>query len=137
MLIQRLDRGIRDLSQDLNDSLGKTIDAISAVINALEALGKCEGLAPGTQTEMQSADHQLMRVLLCLQVGDRTQQKTEALRATLQEPSDRLLGAEEDAPDLRVSISSFDENILPEDERDDGGKDDSAMSQDDIDALFE
>ena len=48
-----------------------------------------------------------------------------------------LLGAEEDAPDLRVSISSFDENILPEDERDDGGKDDSAMSQDDIDALFE
>ena len=104
MLIQRLDRGIRDLSQDLNDSLGKTIDAISAVINALEALGKCEGLDPGTQTEMQSADHQLMRVLLHSQVGDRTQQKTEALRATLQELSDRLLGAEEDAPDLRVSL---------------------------------
>ena len=104
LLIQRLDRGIRDLSQDLNDSLGKTIDAISAVTNALEALGKCEGLDPGTQTEMQSADHQLMRVLLHSQVGDRTQQKTEALRATLQELSDRLLGAEEDAPDLRVSL---------------------------------
>ena len=78
-----------------------------------------------------------MRILLYLQVGDRTQQKTEALRATLQELSDSLLGADKEAPDLRVSITSFDENILPEAEQDESEKTDASMSQDDIDALFE
>ena len=45
-----------------------------------------------------------------------------------------LLGDDAEAPDLNVSISGFDENILPaksEEERDE-----NAMSQDDIDALF-
>ena len=78
-----------------------------------------------------------MRILLYLQVDDRTQQKTEALRATLQQLSDSLLGAEKEAPDLQVNVTSFDENILPEDEQDKDQTEDNPLSQDDIDALFD
>ena len=77
-----------------------------------------------------------MRILPFLQVGDRTQQKTEALRATLQELSDNLLRAEKEAPDLQVNITSFDKNLLPQDDDSDDGGNEGAMSQDDIDALF-
>ena len=48
---------------------------------------------------------------------------------------DRLLGEQKEAPDLQVNISSFDENILPEESGDEKGGE--SMSQDDIDALFE
>lgn len=136
ILIQRLDRGIRDLSQDLNTSLGKTIDAVSTVTTTLETLGKKDDLDAKTRADLLGADRQLMRILLFLQVGDRTQQKTEALRATLQELSDNLLGTEQEAPDLQVSVASFDENILPQDEQDEGETGEGPMSQDDIDALF-
>jgi hypothetical protein len=78
-----------------------------------------------------------MRILLFLQVSDRAQQKTEALRAMLQELSDNLLGAEKEALDLQVNITSFDKNLLPQDDDEsDDGDDDGTMSQDDIDALF-
>ncbi len=137
ILIERLDRGIRDLSEDLNNSLGKTIDAVSTVTSTLETLVQNENLDPKSRAELRGADRQLMRILLFLQVGDRTQQKTEALRATLQELSDNLLGAEKEAPDLQVSITSFDKNLLPQDdEESDDEDDDGTMSQDDIDALF-
>lgn len=138
-LIQRLDRGIRDLSQDLNNSLEKTIDAVSTVSSALETLGQSENIDPKTRTELRGTDRQLMRILLFLQVSDRAQQKTEALRAILQELSDNLLGAEEEALDLQVNLTSFDKHLLPQDddESDDGDDgDDDTMSQDDIDALF-
>ena len=128
-LIQRLDRGIRDLTQDLNNSLGKTINAVSTVSSTLETLGQSEHLDPKTRAELRGADRQLMRILLFLQVSDRAQQKTEALRAMLQELSDNLLGAEKKALDLQVNITRFDKNLLPQD-------DDGTMSQDDIDALF-
>ena len=100
--------------------------------NALETLRQSENLDPKTRAELRGADRQLMRILLFLQVGDRTQQKTEALRATLQELSDNLLRAEKEAPDLQVNITSFDKNLLPQDD----GDDDGTMSLDDIDALF-
>ncbi len=76
-----------------------------------------------------------MRILLFLQVGDRTQQKTEALRATLQELSDNLLRAEKEAPDLQVNITSFDKNLFRRTTIRTTGND-GTMSQDDIDALF-
>jgi len=79
-------------------------------------------------------DQQFMRAMLFLQVGDRITQKSEALRAALQELSDYLIGDDAEAPDLNVSISSFDENILPA--KSDEERDENAMSQDDIDALF-
>ncbi len=136
-LIQRLDRGIRDLTQDLNNSLGKTINAVSTVSSTLETLGQSEHLDPKTRAELRGADRQLMRILLFLQVSDRAQQKTEALRAMLQELSDNLLGAEKEALDLQVNITSFDKNLLPQDDDEsDDGDDDGTMSQDDIDALF-
>ena len=80
---------------------GKTIDAVSTVSSPLETLGESENLDPKTRAELRGADRQLMRILLFLQVGDRTQQKTEGLRATLQELSDNLLGAEKEAPICR------------------------------------
>ena len=58
----------------------------------------------------------------------------DKLRAALQELSDYLMGDDAEAPDLNVSISSFDENILPA--KSDEERDENAMSQDDIDALF-
>ena len=92
--------------------------------NALETLGQSENFDPKTRAELRGAGRLLMRILPFLQVGDRTQQKTEALRATLQELSDNLLRAEKEAPDLQVNITSFDKNLLPQDDGDD------------IDALF-
>ncbi len=135
VLIQRLDRGIRDLSKDVDTSLSKTIEAVSSVAASLEAISEEGDLAPTLRTQLRAADRQLMRILLFLQVGDRTGQKSEALRATLQEMSDRLLGEHQEAPDLQVNTLSFDENILPAENRD--GQDRTSMSQDDIDALFE
>jgi chemotaxis protein methyltransferase CheR len=135
ILIQRLDRGIRDLSSDVDTSLSKTIEAVGSVTDTLSALSEESDLAPNLRAQLRTADRQLMRVLLFLQVGDRTGQKSEALRATLQEMSDRLLGEQKEAPDLQVNISSFDENILPEESGDEKGGE--SMSQDDIDALFE
>jgi hypothetical protein len=105
------------------------------VTDTLSALSEESDLAPNLRAQLRTADRQLMRVLLFLQVGDRTGQKSEALRATLQEMSDRLLGEQKEAPDLQVNISSFDENILPEESGDEKGGE--SMSQDDIDALFE
>lgn len=134
ILIQRLDRGIRDLSADVDTSLSKTIEAVGSVTDSLSALSAEDGLAPNMRAQLHAVDRQLMHILLFLQVGDRTGQKSEALRAALQELSDRLLGEHKEAPDLQVNISSFDENILPE-ENDDGRGE--SMSQDDIDALFE
>ena len=86
-----------------------------AVSNALETLGQSENFDPKTRAELRGAGRLLMRILPFLQVGDRTQQKTEALRATLQELSDNLLRAEKEAPDLQVNITSFDKNLLPQD----------------------
>ncbi len=137
ILIQRLDRGIRDLNQDLDTSLSKTIEAIGSVTDSLATLSDEDDLSPKVRSQLRVADRQLMRILLFLQVGDRAQQKSEALRAALQEMSDRLLGKEKEAPDLKVNISSFDENILPNDEQDQEASTDATMSQDDIDALFE
>ena len=130
-----MDRGIRDLSSDVDTSLSKTIEAVGSVTDTLSALSEESDLAPNLRAQLRTADRQLMRVLLFLQVGDRTGQKSEALRATLQEMSDRLLGEQKEAPDLQVNISSFDENILPEESGDEKGGE--SMSQDDIDALFE
>jgi len=67
--------------------------------NALETLGQSENFDPKTRAELRGAGRLLMRILPFLQVGDRTQQKTEALRATLQELSDNLLRTEKEAPD--------------------------------------
>jgi uncharacterized protein involved in exopolysaccharide biosynthesis len=120
-LIQRLNRGIRDRTQDLNNSLGKTINAVSTVSSTLKTLGQSVNLDPKTRAELRGADRQLMRILLFLQVSDRAQQKTEALRTMLQELSDNLFGAEKEALYLQVNITSFDKNLLP---------------HDDIDALF-
>ena len=81
-----------------------------------------------------------MQILLFLQVGDRTQQKTEALRAALQELSDHLFGTDKEAPDLQVNMTSFDKNLLPPDaQHAQNGQtvDDDTMSQDDIDTLFD
>jgi|GEM_PF-238702 len=136
ILIQRLDRGIRDLNQDVDNSLSKTIEAVSSVADSMGSLSEEEDLAPKVRSQLRTADRQLMRILLFLQVGDRAGQKSEALRATLQEISDRLLGEQEEAPDLKVDILSFDENILPTESAGDG-QDNESMSQDDIDALFE
>ena len=78
-----------------------------------------------------------MQILLFLQVGDRTQQKTEALRAALQELSDHLLGTGKKATDLQVNMTSFDKNLLPPDLQNGQIGDDDTMSQDDIDTLFD
>ena len=64
---------------------GKTIYAVSTLSSSLETLGQSENLDSKTRAELRGADRQLMRILLFLQIGDRTQQKTEALRATLHE----------------------------------------------------
>ena len=137
ILIQRLDRGIRDLRQDLDNSLGKTIDAVSTITNALEILGEKENIDPNSRAELRGVDRQLMQILLFLQVGDRTQQKTEALRAALQELSDHLLGTGKKATDLQVNMTSFDKNLLPPDAQNGQTGDDDTMSQDDIDTLFD
>ncbi|MFT5377057.1 MAG: chemotaxis protein methyltransferase CheR [Candidatus Latescibacterota bacterium] len=135
-LIQRLDRGIRDLNQDVDSSLSKIIEAVSSVADSLGSLSEEEDLAPNFRSQLRTTDRQIMRILLFLQVGDRAGQKSEALRAILQEMSDRLLGEQKEAPDLKVDTLSFDENILPE-ESGSAGQDGESMSQDDIDALFE
>ena len=46
-----------------------------------------------------------MQILLFLHVGDRTQQKTEALSVALQELSDHLFGTGKEAPDFQVNVT--------------------------------
>ena len=107
---------------------------LSAVADALNALQDDTKLTVEAREKIEQVDQQFMRAMLFLQVGDRITQKSEALRAALQELSDYLMGDDAEAPDLNVSISSFDENILPA--KSDEERDENAMSQDDIDALF-
>ena len=66
ILIQRLDRGIRDLSSDVDTSLSKTIEAVGSVTDTLSALSEESDLAPNLRAQLRTADRQLMRVLLFL-----------------------------------------------------------------------
>lgn len=138
MLVNRLDGGVRDLGNDIENSLGKTIDSLSSLGDVVYNLLQNEELNGQARNELASAERQLARILLYLQVGDRAQQKMEAVRALLQELSDHLFGAEKEAPDLRVKTTAFDKNILANAQEDKGATDsaDESMSQDEIDALF-
>ena len=93
--------------------MGKTIDAVGTVTNALEILGEKENIDPKSRAELRGVDRQLMQILLFLQVGERSQQRTEALRAALLELPDHLFGTDKEAPDLQVNMTSFDKNLLP------------------------
>ncbi len=125
------------MRQDLDNSLGKTIDAVGTVTNALEILGEKENIDPKSRAELRGVDRQLMQILLFLQVGERSQQRTEALRAALLELPDHLFGTDKEAPDLQVNMTSFDKNLLPPDAQNGQTGDDDTMSQDDIDTLFD
>ena len=133
-LVQFIDRGTCDIRVDIDSSLSSAIEMLSAVADALNALQDDTKLTVEAREKIEQVDQQFMRAMLFLQVGDRITQKSEALRAALQELSDYLMGDDAEAPDLNVSISSFDENILPA--KSDEERDENAMSQDDIDALF-
>jgi len=133
-LVQFIDRGTCDIRVDIDSSLSSAIEMLSAVADALNALQDDTKLTAEAREKIEQMDQQFMRAMLFLQVGDRITQKSEALRAALQELSDYLIGDDAEAPDLNVSISSFDENILPA--KSDEERDENAMSQDDIDALF-
>jgi len=117
--------------------LGKTIDAVGTVTNALEILGEKENIDPKSPAELRGVDRQLMQILLFLQMGDRSQQRTEALRAALLELPDHLFGTDKEAPDLQVNMTSFDKNLLPPCAQNGHTGDDDTMSQDDIDTLFD
>ncbi len=133
-LVQFIDRGTRDIRVDIDSSLSSAIEVLSSVADVIGNLQNDPELSDAAREKLSEADTQFMQALLFLQVGDRITQKSEALRAALQELSDYLLGADVEAPDLNVNVSSFDENILPAKSGDD--RDKNAMSQDDIDALF-
>lgn len=133
-LVQFINRGTRDISLDIDASLSKSIEVISAVADSLSDLKDDPRMPPALRDKLLAMDQQFMQVLLFLQVGDRIAQKSEALRAGLQELSNCLLGEGESAPDLDVSMASFNENILSNNSA--NGGDDGHMSQDDIDALF-
>jgi chemotaxis protein methyltransferase CheR len=140
MLIDRLDRGLKNLDGDLDGTLTKIVDAFSAIGEIVENLGG-ESDRP-SRSDLAGFERHIARILLFLQVGDRAHQKIESLRATVQELSDRLLEGDREAPDLRVATEAFDENILSEhvnsqSASEDASVGDASMSQDDIDALFE
>lgn len=133
-LVHLINHGTRDISLDIDASLSKSIEIISVISDSLSALKDDPHMPTALRDQLLAMDKQFMQVLLFLQVGDRIAQKSEALRAALQELSNCLLGDGENAPDLDVSTASFNENILANDSASEG--EDGHMSQDDIDALF-
>ena len=133
-LVQFINRGTRDISLDIDASLSKSIEVISAVADSLSSLKDDPNVPSALREQLLAMDQQFMQVLLFFQVGDRIAQKSEALRAALQDLSNCLLGEGGNAPDLNVSRASFNENILSETSA--KKDDDDHMSQDDIDALF-
>ena len=135
-LITRLDLGLNELKRDFDSSLSKTIEGIGEIADTVQELSADQTVDRRVQAKLNRIDRQLTHILLFLQVGDRGQQKMEALRGVLQELSDRLLGRQQEAPDLQVRTETFDTSILPEDADQDGKPDDEILSQEDIDALF-
>jgi hypothetical protein len=138
LLITRLDAGLRDLGRDVTNSVDRSVEAVTAVEELLSrSKDRDEETLRQLRLEVASARRQLARMLVYLQVADRSEQKLEALRALLQELSDRLLGTAAEAPDLGVRTTSFDPAMLRSGEQDDDADDSEAMSQDDIDTLFD
>ena len=137
MLVNRLNNGLRDLSGDVDTSLTKTIDSFGGISQTLETIQKAEDLPSKVRSELNAVNRQIARILVYMQVGDRAQQKSEAMRGLLQELSDRIFGTDKEAPDLGVQTTSYDSKILADSNAEDAGVGDSEeMSQDDTDALF-
>ena len=140
MLVLKLDSGLKDLDHDLDTSVGQAIDEVSQVVSAVAKVLEDEGISPVSRTSLRAVLRHLERTIVHLQVGDRGQQKVEALRALLQELTDRLYQAPDTEVDLAVNTQRFDRSILSAtegvEEATDISADDEEMSQDDIDALF-
>jgi len=145
MLVSRMDMGLRDLQRDVGGSLDKVVDLLTGISDSLTQARESREWSQSLVSDLAAASRQLARALIFLQVTDRSQQKLEALRATLQELSDRTLGGQSGAPDLRVRSMTFNTEILtaPEEadetqqpEATETGEEAEALSQDDIDALF-
>lgn len=142
MLVLRLDSGLRDICRDLDSSVGKTVERLTDVTSLLSEIGDTDGLDAARRAQIRHCARQLNQLFLYLQIGDRGQQKLEALRGLLQELSDRLFVQSEVEVDLQVRTSSYDGSILSRGEEDDGvteggAEEDRPLSQDDIDALFD
>ena len=134
MLINRMDLGLKNLNQELQDALVKSVDALGVISTSVDNAAKEREWSRQVESELARVGWQITRILQWLEVGDRTGQKVEAMRAHLQELSDRLFGADREAPDLRVNTGSFDHSILPTESE--AAKHQGAMSQDEIDQLF-
>jgi hypothetical protein len=134
--VLRLDSGLRDIDQDLQNTLTRAIECLEELSAGTEQLGKAQEFNRQTRATIADASRQLMRLLTLLQVGDRSYQKIEALRVVLQEFSDHLFAGDAAAPDLRVKTQVYDQNMMPKDEEKEGESTEKPMSQEDIDALF-
>jgi len=97
MLVNRLNNGLRDLSGDVDTSLTKTIDSFGGISQTLETIQKAEDLPSKVRSELNAVNRQIARILVYMQVGDRAQQKSEAMRGLLQELSDRIFGTDKEA----------------------------------------
>ncbi len=142
MLALRLDRGLQDVSRDLDTSVARALDRVIEVADVLNALGSEQGMDAGHRAALRRAARQMGQILFHLQVGDRGQQKVEALRAVLQEWLDELFADGDGQVDLGVQTSRFDPAIMP-DPADAGAPEEDKdaaerpLSQDEIDALFD
>jgi hypothetical protein len=134
LLVNRIDLGLKNLNQELQDALVKSVDALGVISQAVDGAAQNGQCPRPVERELSRVSWQITRILQWLEVGDRTGQKVEATRAYLQELSDRLLGADQEAPDLRVNTGAFDHTILPTEAE--AEEHQGAMSQDDIDKLF-
>lgn len=140
LLVLRVDSGLKDLARDVDGAVGRVVERIGLATTALEEMAGDDGLAHEHRAAVRSCLRLLQQMLMQLQVGDRGQQKIEALRMLLQELSDTVMPEPGQSPDLQVRATAFDDTILPEedDEADDAdeSEEEESMSQDDIDSLF-
>lgn len=89
MLSLRLDHGLQALSRDLDTSVARALEYILKVSEELNSITADTDLDAQQRAALGRASRQLERTLFQLQVGDRGQQRVEALRALLQEMIDR------------------------------------------------
>lgn len=134
--VLRLDSGLRDLDQDLQNTLTQAIECLDQLSSGVEELSRSQKLNHRTRSALTDAGGHVAHLLTLLQVGDRTYQKIEALRVVLQEFSDHLFAGDGAAPNLHVKTQVYDQNMIPKDEEIKGVCAEKPMSQDDIDTFF-
>ncbi|MBT5055203.1 MAG: protein-glutamate O-methyltransferase CheR [Gemmatimonadetes bacterium] len=137
MLALRMDHGLQSLGRDLDSSIAKALECVLKVMAQLKSLSEQNDPDASSRATLTRMERQLDRAMFQLQVGDRGQQRVEALRALLQELIDREITPQQDPVDLGVQTSRFDPTILNEEESMGIEGDDRHLSQDEIDALFD